>query len=91
VDAQKSRRLGSRSSDAVDAAKSSISRSPSTILKLTLENTRFNGSPPRACFYLALLALLAQASLQYFFFLSKVVYGFLHTGHFFSRQIPRRL
>jgi hypothetical protein len=32
-------------------------------------------------------AFLAQASLQYFDFESKVVYFFLQTGHFFSKQI----
>ena len=39
--------------------------------------------------YFALPAFLAQALLQYLLLASKVVYGFLHTGHFFSMVTPR--
>ena len=38
--------------------------------------------------YFDLPAFLAQASLQYFDFASKVVYFFLQIGHFFSIPIP---
>ncbi len=42
----------------------------------------------REIFYFDLPAFFAQASLQYFDLALKVVYGFLHTGHFFSIVNP---
>jgi hypothetical protein len=78
------RKTKTKSTDAPNVEKSSISLPLSVALKPIFKDTSFSWRS----FHLALLAFLAQASLQYFFLLSNVVKVFLQTGHFLSIQIP---
>jgi hypothetical protein len=69
-----------RSIAAASAEKSSISLRLNAAANSTLQDMNFKRG------YFALLAFLAQASLQYFFFVSNVMYTFPQTGHFLSKH-----